>query len=252
MGNPSNALDSQEIVDGPQTVVTLTRGFFIGKYEATQGEYLAVTGSNPSEFRNGTPSCCGGTGGVVTNELVHPVERVNWFDATNYCARLTDRERVVGRTPAGWVYRLPTEAEWEYACRGGTTSAFHYGPALRSGMANFFGQHEYEFSAGETTNPTGIYFGRTTVVGSYEANGWGLYDMHGNVFEWCWDWFSNPLAGGRVIDPQGPSIGSRRVIRGGSWATIGRACLSAYRPSFFFPVDRSRDFGFRVVLSPVQ
>ena len=135
MGSPETEAERWS-EEGPQTVVTLTRGFFMGKYELTQGEYAEVMGSNPSGFRNGTVGGWGGTGDAVTNDVSHPVENVSWYDATNYCAALTEREREAGRLPSGWVYRLPTEAEWEYACRGGTTSAFHYGPALRSGMSN--------------------------------------------------------------------------------------------------------------------
>ena len=132
----------------------------------------------------------------MTNELRHPVEQVTWFDATNYCALLTERERLAGRLPEGYVYRLPTEAEWEYACRAGTTSAFHYGPALRSGMANFRGRYEYDSLVGTTENPAGIWLGRTTEVGSYAPNAWGLYDMHGNVWEWCQDWWAASCLGG--------------------------------------------------------
>src|SRR6266516_1325097 len=147
----------------------------MGKYEVTQGEYADVVGVNPSYFRNGTIPYREGTGDAVTNELCYPVEQVNWYEATNYCAALSERERSVGRLPAGWVYRLPTEEEWEYACRGGTASAFHYGPALRSGMANFDGRKEYDSSVGTTTNSAGIFLGRPTIVGSYEPNGWGLF-----------------------------------------------------------------------------
>ena len=244
MGSPSNEVERYNW-EGPQTVVTLTRGFFMGKYEVTQGEYADVTGNNPSRFRNGTDG--------VTNELRHPVEVVSWNDATNYCARLTERERTTGRLPLGWVYRLPTEAEWEYACRGGTTSAFHYGPALRSGMANFYGLQEYDSSVGTTNNTNGIYLGRTTVVGSYEANGWGLYDMHGNVWEWCSDvWDGRGLPGGRVTDPQGPASGSYRVIRGGGWYCLARDCRSAIRNFDYFPGYGNFLIGFRVVLAPGQ
>jgi formylglycine-generating enzyme required for sulfatase activity len=211
----------------------------MGKYELTQEEYVAVMGSNPSYFRNGTAVWDGGTGDGVRNDLRHPVETVTWDDAANYCARLTERERVAGRLPAGWGYRLPTEAEWEYACRSGTTSAFHYGPALRSGMENFYGLEEYDSSVGTTrTNAAGIYLGRTTVVGSYEANGWGLYDMHGNVSEWCvnWDqWWLHPS-------------------RGGNWAASATNCRSAL--SFYIealPAGGAGSIhGFRVVLDPGQ
>lgn len=253
MGSPSNEVERLDW-EGPQTVVTLTRGFFMGKYEVTQGEYTDVMGDNPSNFRNGiTGADNGGTGEAVTNELRHPVESVSWFDATNYCAQLTEREREAGRMPAGYAYRLPTEAEWEYACRSGTTSAFHYGPALRSGTANFNGQYEYDSIVGRTNNPAGIYLGRTTIVGSYEANGWGSYDMHGNVWEWCSDWFDfSGLPGGRVSDPQGPSSGSS-LVRGGSWARHAWHCRSAGRfNEGYFRNDRDVTFGFRVVLAPIQ
>jgi formylglycine-generating enzyme required for sulfatase activity len=253
MGSPSNEVERFGF-EGPQTVVTLTRGFFIGKYEVTQGEYLEVIASNPSSFRNGTPPVFPGTGDAVTNELRHPVEQVSWFDATNYCARLTERERGAGRIPVGHVYRLPTEAEWEYACRAGTTSAFHYGPALRSGMANFLGFYEYDSSVGTTNKPDWIYLGRTTVVGSYEANGWGLYDMHGNVWEWCLDWLDySGFLGGRVVDPQGSSTGSDRVIRGGSWNYGALFCRSANRANDDSrPGHRDQLIGFRVVLASGQ
>jgi formylglycine-generating enzyme required for sulfatase activity len=253
MGSPTNEAERQ-LEEGPQTVVTLTSGFFIGKYPVTQGEYLAVMENNPSYFRNGTDGTnSGGTGDTIINELQHPVEMVSWNDAANYCVSLTAQEQSAGRLPVGWLYRLPTEAEWEYACRGGTTTAFHYGPALRSGMANFDGVYEYDASLGTTNNPGGIFLGRTTPVGSYAANGWGLYDMHGNVREWCWDvWYGSDLPGGRVIDPQGPAIpvtGSRHVVRGGGWHDLAGNCRSAFRLGYGFWGVHYYDFGFRVVLA---
>lgn len=236
MGSPSNEVERSRD-EGPQTVVTLTRGFFMGKYEVTQGEYIDQMGNNPSHFTNGAD---------------YPVEQVTWIEATNYCTRLTERERGAGWLPVGWVYRLPTEAEWEYACRAGTTSAFHYGPALHSGMANFNARAEYDSSLGSMSNDSGVSLGRTTRVGSYEANGWGLCDMHGNVCEWCANWWSSSLPGGRVVDPQGPSSDSNRGIRGGSWSLVGRACRSAYRSNGYSPGNRSYFLGFRVVLAPTQ
>jgi formylglycine-generating enzyme required for sulfatase activity len=238
MGSPPTepCRDSDE---GPQTQVTISRGFCLGKYEVTQGEYLAVMGSNPSYFQG---------------DLNRPVETVSWNDAVAYCAALTAREQAAGRLPAGWEYRLPTEAQWEYACRAGTTTVFHYGNELRSGMANFNGRYEYPGCAGSSCscyNAGGIYLGRTTAVGSYVPNAWGLDAMHGNVWEWCADWWVGSLPGGSVTDPQGPATGSYRVIRGGSWSHDSRYCRSARRYASY-PADRSGSFGFRVVLASGQ
>ena len=246
MGSPLSEAERRS--DETEHQVTLTRGFWMGKYEVTQGEYLDVLGSNPSYFRNGRAPFSPGNGGAVTNELRHPVESVSWFDATNYCGKLTAREVGAGRIPAGWGYRLPTEAEWEYACRGGTTAAFHYGAALREGMANFNIQYEYDSTVGTiTTSKT--YLGRTSDVGSYASNAYGLYDMHGNVWEWCQDW--SGTYPGTVTDPVGPTTGSSRVARGGSWYYDGGGCRSAFRSSIY-PDYGLYVIGFRVVLSPGQ
>ena len=238
MGSP----DSEPVRnpwEGPQTRVTLSFGFYMGRYEVTQGEYLAVMGNNPSYF---------------TGDLNRPVEKVNWPDAVAYCAALTARERSAGRLPAGYVYRLPTEAQWEYACRAGTTTPFHYGAALSYQMANFYGGCEYPPCGGDSfccDNPSGTNLARTTAVGSYAPNAWGLYDMHGNVWEWCSDWYSASLPGASVTDPQGPATGSRRVIRSGSWYNYSTYCRSAYRYEGF-PTGRSNLQGFRVVLAQSQ
>ncbi len=234
MGSPSNGLERWDF-EGPQTVVTLTHGFFIGKYEVNQDEYQSVMSTNPSYF---------------LGDLSRPVDQLTWYDATNYCGRLTEQERQAGRLPNGWVYRLPTDAEWEYACRAGTTTAFYLGQALRSGMANFIGSAEYDAAVGTITNATGVVLAGTVPVGSYAPNGWGLYDMIGNAWEWCQDWCS-PLAGGLVTDPQCPARFNRRVARGGGFRSSGRFCRSAYK--IFKDADyRSISFGCRVVLAPSQ
>ena len=251
MGSP-NSEPARNADEGPLTLVTISRGFWMGKYEVTQGEYLAVTGSNPSFF-NGVLDWIYPDNDFGT-DLTRPVEMVSWDDATNYCAMLTAQERNAGRLPSGYVYRLPTEAEWEYACPAGTTTPFHYGNALRSGMANFYGLFEYPPCGASTWgcyNASGVNLERTTAVGSYAPNAWGLYDMHGNVWEWCQDAYGSH-AGGSVTDPQGPGTNSNRVFRGGSWDNGGACnCRSAYRGSG--PPDSCvYGFGFRVVLAPGQ
>ncbi len=201
-------------------------------------------GNNPSYFttKDWNP---------ISPDLNRPVEQVSWNDAMNYCAKVTAAEQAAGRLPAGWVYRLPTEAEWEYACRAGTSTAFHYGNALRGGMANFYSFWEYDASVGSIIlNNAPTYLARTTTVGSYQPNAFGLYDMHGNVWEWCLDWYGS-YPSGSVTDPRGANSGSYRVIRGGSWIGIAGDCRSAYR-SGYAPDDRLIDIGFRPVLAPGQ
>ncbi len=220
--------------EGPQTLVTISYAFKMAKYAVTQGQYKSVVGTNPSYFS-----------GVADR----PVEQVSWNDATNYCVQLTRLEQQAGFLPAGWAYRLPTEAEREYACRAGTATAFHYGPALRSAMANFNGRYEYDATLGTTNNPNGTFAGTPEVVGSYAPNAWGLCDMHGNVWEWCFDSWSPSLPGGSVTNPSGPPPGPDRMIRGGAWYDNASFCRSAFRlrsaPSY-----RGNDTGFRVVLAP--
>jgi formylglycine-generating enzyme required for sulfatase activity len=234
MGSPSN--EALRNSNESQHTVTLTKGFYMGRHEVTQGDYLSLTSTNPSTY---------------TGDLSRPVEQVSWSDATNYCGKLTRQEQLAGRLPVGWVYRLPTESEWEYACRAGTTTALHYGNELRGGMANFYSYYEYDALTGETlvSSPT-TYLDRPTAMGSYQPNPWGLYDMHGNVWEWCRDYYGTyPV--GSLTDPQGPISGGDRVMRGGSWCTRGMNCRSALRNSIP-PAYKRYDLGFRIVLAQGQ
>lgn len=251
MGSPAS--EKQRSPIETRHTVILTKGFWMGQYEVTQGEYLSVVGSNPSYFRNGITTTYPDTGGRVTNDLRHPVEQVSWMDATNYCEKLTRRERVTGLIPAGYAYRLPTESEWEYACRAGTTNAFSFGTAIRGGMANFNTTCEYESSVGIEEKPLAGSIQRTVEVGNYQPNAFGLYDMHGNVWEWCSDWYGT-YSTATLTDPLGPKTGDTPVCRGGGWDNCGyssRAAMRAYAP-YMGSSWTYRDLGFRVVLSPLR
>ena len=204
--------------------MTISKGFWMGKYEVTQGQYAAVMGTNPSHFKGDTNL---------------PVENVSWVDATNFCAKLTEQERQAGRLPDGYVYRLPTEAEWEYACRAGTTTRFSFGDD-----PDFTGVGEYAWYVENSG-------GKTHPVGQKKPNPWGLYDMHGNLWEWCLGWYTFSLPGGSVTDPKGPSSGSDRVFRGGCWLDYAWDCRSAFR-SGRYPGSRLIRIGFRPVLAPGQ
>jgi formylglycine-generating enzyme required for sulfatase activity len=222
--------------EGPQTIVTISYGFKIGRFEVTQGQWQAVMTNNPSYY---------------TGNSNLPVEQVTWADATNYCWRLTLRERQSACLPEDWAYRLPSEAEWEYACRAGSTNAFAYGPALLSGMANFDGHYEYDSSIGTISDPAGVWADQTAPVGQYAPNAWGLYDTHGNTWEWCLDGWTYYLPGGSVTNPVSSASGVQRVIRGGGLYDEARNCRCAYR----LPCSAdyvTQEVGFRVVLAPVQ
>jgi len=195
--------------------VMLTQGFWLGDHETTQAEYEAVTGINPSYFKG----------------KERPVEQVSWYDAVEYCRKLTELERAAGRITAQQAYRLPREAEWEYAARAGTT-----GP--RYGEMDAIGW--YQANAGGETHPVMLK----------QPNAWGLYDMLGNVMEWCSDWRGGDLVGVET-DPAGPVSGSSRVLRGGAYEFGARYCRASIRTSYA-PGTRSLDFGFRPALSSVQ
>jgi formylglycine-generating enzyme required for sulfatase activity len=215
MGSPSSEKDRYD--DETPHAVTLTQGFYLGKHEVTQSQWEKVMGSNPSYFKGAN----------------RPVGKVSWTEVTAFCDKLTASERAAGRLPAGTTYQLPTEAQWEYACRAGTKTAFSSGASLTSGQANIRG------------GP-----GKTTDVGKYPANGWGFHDMHGNVWEWCADWYGDYPAGA-VRDPVGPAGGSDRVRRGGSWNFTANLARSANRTRSE-PAYSNRALGFRLSLRPAS
>ncbi len=202
--------------------VILTKAFYMGKYEVTQEQWEALMGSNPSRFKGAK----------------RPVECVSWYDAQEFIKKLNTQDDV---KRSGMKFRLPTEAEWEYACRAGTTTAYSWGNALNGDKANCNGNYPYG------TDVKGKYLEQTTDVGSYAPNAWGLYDMHGNVYEWCEDWFGD-YGNGAVTDPKGAPSGSYRVVRGGSWSFNARDCRSAVRGRDT-PSMRGNIIGFRVVCS---
>jgi formylglycine-generating enzyme required for sulfatase activity len=237
MGSPSTEPNRES--NETQHSVTLTQGFYMGKYQVTQAQYREVMGTNPSNF-NG-------------NNL--PVEQVSWYNTLVFCNKLSMKEglspaySISGSTdPAVWGtvptssnttwnavtivasstgYRLPTEAQWEYACRAGATTAYNTGAISDN--------------TGWYTSNSGS---RTHTVGEKPANAWGLHDMHGNVYEWCWDWYGT-YASGAQTDPTGAVSGPNRVLRGGSWYVSGQALRSAYRNNYY-PNFRYLNYGFRL------
>ena len=219
MGSPGGEQGRYE--SEVQHEVTLTKDFYLGVTELTQAQYEKVIGKNPSHFRGNK---------VQGDSGSHPVEQVSNNDAVEFCRRLSELPE---EKKAGRVYRLPTEAEWEYACRAGSKSAYSFGHG-----SNSLGDYAwYE----ENSNA------QTHSVGQKKPNAWGLYDMHGNVWEWCSDWHSK-YSKEAVIDPAGPKTGKDRLCRGGSWYYAAAFCRSAIR-SRGLPTDKDFNNGFRVALS---
>ncbi|MBS3026402.1 MAG: SUMF1/EgtB/PvdO family nonheme iron enzyme [Dolichospermum sp. DET50] len=216
MGSPTSE-ENRSSSESPQHQVTVP-SFYMGKYELTQAQYQAIIGTNPSNFKGDN----------------RPVQRVSWNDAVAFCEKLSQK--------TGKNYRLPSEAEWEYACRAGTTTPFYFGESITPDLVNYNGNYTY------ASVPKGQNRQQTTDVGTFPPNSFGLYDMHGNVWEWCQDDYRNDYINAPTDGSALTSLGVRRkILRGGSWNYIPGYCRSAFRYSF--NLAYARDIGFRVVCS---
>jgi sulfatase modifying factor 1 len=213
MGSPKEEEGRED--NETQHKVTLSKGFYMGVSLVTQEQWQAVMGNNPSEFEG---------------EKNLPVERVSWDMCQEFIKKLRDKDKK--------FYRLPTEAEWEYSCRAGTTTPFHFGETISTQQANYDGNFVYG------NGNKGVFREKTMPVNTFPGNAWGLHDMHGNVWEWCQDWHSN-YPKNDVVDPQGPGKGEGRVLRGGGWYENPRRCRSAYR-DWYIPNHRNYNCGLRV------
>lgn len=220
MGSPRDENDRGG--DEDQHEVEITREFYLGRYLVTQAQYKAVTGESPSRFKG--------------DKL--PVEEVSWEDASAFCNALSKK--------SGQKISLPTEAQWEYACRAGTKTPFYFGSMLSGDLANCNGKEPYG------TKTKGAFREQTTRVGFYPANPWGLYDMSGNVWQWCQDWYGPYTTLEETRDPiQLKPRDNDKILRGGSWYYIAANCRSAHRCRIDLGC-RDNNFGFRVVVSPGQ
>jgi formylglycine-generating enzyme required for sulfatase activity len=238
MGAPETEAGSR-IDERPVHEVRITRPFSLGAYEVTQAEYRAVVGSNPAFF---SPEGLGAEKVAGMNTDRFPVEQVSWEAANEFCRLLSARPEEIA---AGRIYRLPTEAEWQYACRAGSQSAFSFGDALGSQQANINGNFPYGGA------PRGPFLGRTSEVGSYPPNAFGLYDLHGNVAEMTNDWYGRYYyKDSRSDDPPGPEKGADKVVLGGSWGTDAARCRCAFRRSNATS-GAAYFFGFRVACEQV-
>ena len=244
MGSPEGEVgrDSNET----QHQVTLTEDFYIGVFEITQKQYSLIQGSNPSDYNGDTRPVenvsydtirgTGNTAGAGWPSYGHAV------DSDSFLGKL--------RAKTGKTFDLPTEAQWEYACRAGTTTALNTGKNLTSTGWDSAMDEAGRYDCNQNDGKGGYSSNHHTKVGSYLPNAWGLYDMHGNVWEWCLDWYKSDLGSSAVTDPKGPNSGSGRVVRGGSWGHDARGCRSANRFGGYAPSYNYSDVGFRVVLLP--
>jgi len=216
MGSPES--EPERYDDETLHRVTLTQGFWLADTACTQALWTAVTGENPSHFQNNADN---------------PVENVSWDEAEQFIDQLN------AAVPS-LAARLPTEAEWEYACRAGTTTPFSFGENITPEQVNYNGNSPYAGGA------EGLYREKTVPVKSLPPNAWGLYEMHGNVWEWCADWYGvyEPESS---VDPLGQEHGSKRVLRGGSWVSYGRVARSAIHDGYD-PAERFGYIGFRIAL----
>lgn len=243
MGSPQGESE-RTIIENRHRV--LVREFYLCQHEVTVGEFrqfIKATGYQTDAEKAGDSKNwqCGPNEQIRSDqELTHPVVYVSWNDAVAYCVWRSATD--------GQLYWLPTEAQWEYACRAGSATPFSTGQELRSDQANYNGNYPYKKIA------KGLFRMSTTPVCSFSLNGWGIYDMHGNVYEWCYDWFGDDyytesFGRGIIRDPKGPADGTLRIIRGGSWNSDAQYCRSAYRDSVN-PSGYSETLGFRIVLIP--
>jgi formylglycine-generating enzyme required for sulfatase activity len=220
MGSPES--EEGRYKNETQHEATISKDYYLGVYEVTQAQYEKIMGNNPSAYQGAK---------VADLNADLPVEKVSWDDAVDFCKKLSDLPE---EKKANREYRLPTETEWEYACRAGSKTIYSFDD--EEGLLP-----EYGWFKRNSSN-------RTHTVGLLEPNAWGLYDMHGNVWEWCSDWYGE-YPKGAVSDQSGPTIGKARVDRGGDWNSEAAFCRSAFRDRSQ-PLDRSTTQGFRVALSP--
>lgn len=217
MGSPKE--EKERGSDEKEHKVTLSKGFYMSVFTTTQEQWKAVMGNEPSHFKD---------------EKNLPVEKVSWNDCQEFIKKLRQKDKK--------LYRLPTEAEWEYACRAGTKTPFHFGETISTDQANYNGGL---LPYGDGVK--GVFRQKTTPVGSFPANAFGLHDMHGNVWQWCQDIYGK-YSDADEVDPQGPKTGDRYVLRGGSWQLSPLLCRSATR-YWHGPNVRNRVCGFRLCAS---